>query len=362
MIRVVCGCGRVFKAEDRHAGKRTKCPVCGTTLTIGGPSVSSSSGEDFDEVPSWWYPSDPQEPAGPDSTPLEGGGDLDSIQTAVFPPGSDSSLTSVIGNHSRLSIPSDDARLRASTRSSSRVGRLWALSVGTAVLAVLALGAIISVWPGIPHDGRMPKGAVAPPGQSRDRVASPTTLATAGAAPSKATSGGSRESSPVASDIQPPEEIAAGGLPAHLARRLRLLVPAYIYPNKDGRKEWNRLMAVASKVDIVAVANPDSGPGSASNADYSAIIADAAGHGVKLVGYVNTQYAKRALAEVEKDIDTWVDFYPQIAGFFLDQQSCDAQSATYYAELRTYVRGKLRDPLVITNPGSPCDRAFFTRR
>ena len=62
MIRVVCGCGRVFKAEARHSGKRTRCPVCGTSLIIGQTPASSSSEGDLDEVPSWWYPSDPQDP------------------------------------------------------------------------------------------------------------------------------------------------------------------------------------------------------------------------------------------------------------------------------------------------------------
>ena len=58
MIRVVCDCGRAFKAEDRHAGKHTTCPVCGAALTIGQAPVSSSSGGDNAEVPSWWYPTD----------------------------------------------------------------------------------------------------------------------------------------------------------------------------------------------------------------------------------------------------------------------------------------------------------------
>ena len=56
MIRVFCTCGRAFKAEDRHAGRHTKCPECGADLTIGPVPASSSSGGDVDEVPAWWYP------------------------------------------------------------------------------------------------------------------------------------------------------------------------------------------------------------------------------------------------------------------------------------------------------------------
>jgi hypothetical protein len=44
MIRVFCGCGRVFKADIRHSGRRTRCPACGANLTIG-QAPSSGSGE-----------------------------------------------------------------------------------------------------------------------------------------------------------------------------------------------------------------------------------------------------------------------------------------------------------------------------
>ena len=58
MISVLCSCGRKFKADDQHAGKRTRCPVCGNMLVIGqtagkGPSNISDNGE----MPSWWFPS-----------------------------------------------------------------------------------------------------------------------------------------------------------------------------------------------------------------------------------------------------------------------------------------------------------------
>ncbi len=84
MIRVVCGCGRVFKAEQRHSGKRTRCPVCGANLVIGQTPASSSDG-DLDEVPSWWYPSDPRDPfADGGSVPVENG-DPELVRTAILP-------------------------------------------------------------------------------------------------------------------------------------------------------------------------------------------------------------------------------------------------------------------------------------
>ena len=77
-------------------------------------------------------------------------------------------------------------------------------------------------------------------------------------------------------------------------------MPAYIYPVGDGRKEWQRLIDAASKVEIVAIANPNSGPGDERNLDYAAIFTEASDRGITLVGYVSTDYGKRPQAEIKK--------------------------------------------------------------
>ena len=74
-----------------------------------------------------------------------------------------------------------------------------------------------------------------------------------------------------------------------------MLVPAYIYPAGDGLREWGRLIDAASKVEIVAIANPDSGPGNERNLDYAAVFTEASSRGITLVGYISTDYAKRSL-------------------------------------------------------------------
>ena len=44
MIEVRCSCGRSFKAPDGYAGRRVKCPACGTRLSVPG---GSPEGEDI---------------------------------------------------------------------------------------------------------------------------------------------------------------------------------------------------------------------------------------------------------------------------------------------------------------------------
>ena len=89
-------------------------------------------------------------------------------------------------------------------------------------------------------------------------------------------------------------------LPSVASGKPGLLVPAYIYPVDEGRKKWLRMIDSASKVEIVAIVNPSSGPGDDRNLDYAAIFTDASNHGITLVGYVSTNYGKRSKAEVRK--------------------------------------------------------------
>ena len=100
-----------------------------------------------------------------------------------------------------------------------------------------------------------------------------------------------------------------------------------------GRKEWQRLFEAASKVEITAIVNPSSGPGAERNLDYAAIFTEASNRGITLLGYVSTDYGRRPQPEIKNDIDTWIRFYPQIRGFFFDQQP--ARTSTRGAVHRT---------------------------
>ena len=143
--------------------------------------------------------------------------------------------------------------------------------------------------------------------------------------------------------------------------RLQLLVPAYFYPSGPGLRAWQRLMEAASKIKMVAIAIPSSGPGDQRNPDYDLILQAARDQGIKLVGYVSTGYGNRRLPEVKLEIDRWVEFYPQIHGFFLDQQSSQARDVASYSTIRDYARQKIKDALVINNPGTMCDEVYFAQ-
>ena len=261
MIRVICGCGRVFKAEDRHAGKRTKCPVCGSDLTIG-QTPASSSGGDVDEVPSWWYPSDRQGPSGPGATLRGAVATPTRCEPRCCPRDSDPSQTNVLGNHSRSRrrptapgsrlrrdrwLGSDDS---GHSRSARRHWRSW------------PWGPFCGCCPPMPMSGRRREM-----GRHRPRREIPSRARRSRRPPRPCRRNRPRP--------EPGNRPSPSRTPFRVGRRLsrpsagdfrpagpRLLVPAYIYPANDGRKDWQRLIAAASKVDVVAIVNPDSGPGS----------------------------------------------------------------------------------------------------
>ena len=161
-----------------------------------------------------------------------------------------------------------------------------------------------------------------------------------------------------------PMVLSLAGEPARSSKRtpkLQLWVAAYYYPFGKGLHEWERLMKSARRAPIVAIVNPNSGPGTMPDTNYVAIIRRARKAGVKLVGYVGTQYTKKPLHVVEAEVDTWVRFYPRIQGIHVDEQSSDAAHADYYVKLYQYIHAKIPDALVLSNPGTSCAPAYLSR-
>jgi len=143
--------------------------------------------------------------------------------------------------------------------------------------------------------------------------------------------------------------------------QLSLWVPAYYYPNGPGLREWDRLIAAAKLVPIVAIVNPASGPGDHVDPNIAAVITRARKSGVAVVAYIATEYTRKPLAAVKGEVDTYLRFYPDIQGIHFDEQSSDAKGVDYYAELYRYVRKRIPDATVLTNPGTSCAPEYVAR-
>jgi Spherulation-specific family 4 len=139
---------------------------------------------------------------------------------------------------------------------------------------------------------------------------------------------------------------------------IRLLVPAYFYPSRDGLATWKELLASASDAPVVAIVNPASGPGRRVDPNYEEVFRLAKSSKVALIGYVTLSYAKRPAAEVKAEIDTWVKFYPGMQGIFFDEQPSAAEHAAFAGECFAHAASKIDKALIVSNPGTRCAREY----
>ncbi len=132
-----------------------------------------------------------------------------------------------------------------------------------------------------------------------------------------------------------------------------LIIPAYFYDSDL----WQKV--IDADADIVAIVNPDNGPGNSKDSFYTHKIEDLIAKGKKPVGYVYTTYAQRNIEIVKDEIDKWIEFYPKIEGFFIDEVTSDAVHYDYYSDLKDYILSK-GDYYIVLNPGTMPNAVYFS--
>ncbi len=124
-------------------------------------------------------------------------------------------------------------------------------------------------------------------------------------------------------------------------------IPAYFSPGAV----WNKAVASAPAVGIMIV-NPDDGVGVAADGSYVSAVSVAQAKGIKIVGYVYTNYGTRDVQAVKKQIDAYKSWY-HVDGIFLDESPTDSSLLSYYKDLYAYVHSTLgSSSIVILNPGT----------
>jgi Spherulation-specific family 4 len=146
--------------------------------------------------------------------------------------------------------------------------------------------------------------------------------------------------------------------------RLTILLPLYIYPNwyDKNKYAWKQVIVAAKKVSIVAIINPNSGPNHAPpNTDYQQGIKDLQQAGVKIIGYVPSNYAKRDIQAVKADIDLYTKHF-KVDGIFIDEATSTSDKAPYYQQLYQYLKSRSRSYQVIINPGVNVDESYISQQ
>jgi hypothetical protein len=122
----------------------------------------------------------------------------------------------------------------------------------------------------------------------------------------------------------PPIVLDASGV---LAGTVHLIVPAYWDPDD----QWQQIIASAPTVGMI-IFNPNSGPGTAAKPGYAAAIAQAQKAGIKVLGYVSTQYGARAEADIDADVNGYYSLYSPSGIYFAEgptADTCDTLQAEY---------------------------------
>jgi len=126
----------------------------------------------------------------------------------------------------------------------------------------------------------------------------------------------------------------------------------FIYPTTVST--WSSIAALPAaypNVPVIAIVNPDSGPGSSQDPNYVAGINSLKAAGVVTVGYVWTNYGAVSLQSVESSIDAWKNLYG-VTGIFLDAMAYTTGYESYYQSIVTYAKGTDGMSIVIGNPGT----------
>ncbi|MGH9919253.1 MAG: spherulation-specific family 4 protein [Nitrososphaerales archaeon] len=131
-----------------------------------------------------------------------------------------------------------------------------------------------------------------------------------------------------------------------------VVIPLYNYPDST----WSTIAQTAQanpNVPIIAVINPDNGPGSSQDPTYLAGVQSLQAAGVKVIGYVATGYATSsysAVSSVESLANDYKVWY-NVNGIFFDEMSNVATYESYYSTLNSYVKS---DGMTYTmgNPGT----------
>lgn len=153
-----------------------------------------------------------------------------------------------------------------------------------------------------------------------------------------------------------------GAVFAQTLPQVGLIVPAYFDPGADST-DWNRMAIAATQVPLIAVMNPNSGPGSAPDASYAAAVTALDTSGGSTLGYVHTSYGRRSLSAVKKEVRKYFNWYP-VDGIFIDEMATNATTrhVKYYTALKNYIRQIDPAAIIVANPGTSFDQAFATSR
>jgi hypothetical protein len=140
-----------------------------------------------------------------------------------------------------------------------------------------------------------------------------------------------------------------------------LAIPLYTYPCFTTTQcTWTAVIQARQaypSVPLLAVINPNSGPGSSKDSNYVQGIKNLQAAGVVVLGYVWTDYGRVSLSKVEQQVSSYKNWYA-VNGIFFDGMANVAGGENYYSTLNTYVKS-LGMTYTMGNPGTTTLKSYI---
>jgi hypothetical protein len=127
----------------------------------------------------------------------------------------------------------------------------------------------------------------------------------------------------------------------------RSYIPAFFGPGR----EWQTAVARPSSPAIVLLDVTTSGAGVRPEKSFQNAMREARAAGKTVLGYADTHYGERALAEVESNVRNYRSWYG-ITDIMLDEVSTSVGRLPYYRTLTTYIHDVDHGSTVWLNPGT----------
>jgi hypothetical protein len=141
--------------------------------------------------------------------------------------------------------------------------------------------------------------------------------------------------------------------PAFAATPTGIVIPLYTYPT-DGT--WDQVVSAKNahpSVPIIAVINPNNGPGTSFDSNYLSGIQKLKAAGVMVLGYTHTGFGYgglRPINTLESEISSYKTWYNP-NGILFDEMANIAGDESYYTTLSTYAKS-LGFSYTMGNPGT----------
>jgi hypothetical protein len=136
------------------------------------------------------------------------------------------------------------------------------------------------------------------------------------------------------------------------------IIPLYTEPTDSSWAAVAAAKVAHPAVPVIAIINPNDGPGASASTSYTGGIAKLVAVGVKVIGYVHTSYGARSASQLEEEIGEYQSWYPQVTGIFFDEMASNPGSESYYAALTAYAKGHGAD-FTVGNPGTDTASSYL---